>query len=210
MRLIFFLFFILLAVTSVQAQTDSSVIKVDTAFRTPGARKNADTVRRVADEPVVFKDSARLALEKMPRQAAIRSGILPGLGQIYNKRWWKVPVIYGGFVAIGLAYEFNQRYYKEFLGEVQYRLEHHQPKNPKYAGYSDEGMIQVKDTYRRNRDLSILGFVAMHAVNIIDAYVDAKFFRFDVSDDLSFRLEPSWKPYGYASQVYLFKINLAL
>jgi len=213
--LIFFLFFAGLIFTlSANAQTDNSVIKVDTAFRTPGAKaRNADTVRKkAAAEPVVFKDSARLALEKMPRQAAIRSAVLPGLGQVYNKRWWKVPFIYGGFVAIGLAYEFNQRYYKEFLGEVQYRSENNnQPKNPKYAGYSFDGMVRVKDNFRRNRDLSILGLIGMHALNIIDAYIDAKFFRFDVSDDLTFRIEPSLQRSNtYTSQVYLLKINLAL
>ncbi|HCN83770.1 MAG TPA: hypothetical protein DIT07_09120, partial [Sphingobacteriaceae bacterium] len=106
----------------------------------------------------------------------------------------------------------NQRYYREFLGEVQYRSEHDgEPKNPLYAGYSFEGMVQVKDAYRRNRDLSILGFVAVYAVNMIDAYIDAKFFRYDISNDLSLKIEPSFqKPNAYASQVYLLKINLAL
>jgi hypothetical protein len=212
--LIFFLFFAGLALTlPAYAQTDSTAIKVDSSFIKPGTKpKKADTIRRTVEKPVIFKDSARIAIEKMPRQAAIRSAILPGLGQIHNKRWWKVPFIYGGFFAIGLAYDFNQRYYKEFLGEVQYRAEHnHEAKNPKYAGYSFEGMVAVKDSYRRNRDLSILGFVGMHAINIIDAYIDAKFFRFDISNDLSFRIDPSWQQtYSYASQIYLIKINLAL
>lgn len=139
----------------------------------------------------VVKDSARLAAEERPRIAVRRSAILPGLGQIYNKRWWKVPLVYGGFVGIGLVFEFNQRYYQIFLKEAQYReLNPRKTQNPNYAVYSNEGIIQIKDSYRRNRDLTILAGIGFYAIQLIDAYVDAKFFRFDVSDDLSFKIEP--------------------
>lgn len=138
----------------------------------------------------VVKDSARLAVEARPRIAGRRSAILPGLGQIYNKRWWKVPLVYGGFVGIGLVYEFNQRQYKIFLKEAQYRQEDPDKANPDWAPYSDEGIIGIKDDYRRSRDLSILAGLAFYAVQIIDAYVDAKFFRFDVSNDLSLKIDP--------------------
>ncbi|MHB1178899.1 MAG: DUF5683 domain-containing protein, partial [Daejeonella sp.] len=105
----------------------------------------------------VVKDSARLAAEERPRIAVRRSAILPGLGQIYNKRWWKVPLVYGGFVGIGLVFEFNQRTYKIFLKEAQFReLNPNKTQNPLYAQYSREGIISIKDAYRRNRDLSIL------------------------------------------------------
>lgn len=143
-------------------------------------------------KPEVLKDSARLAIEAMPRTAARRSAMLPGLGQIYNKRWWKVPLVYGGFVGIGLVYEFNQRNYKIFLKEAQYRQENPgKTQNPLYAPYTTEGIINIKDSYRRDRDLSILGGLGFYAINIIDAYIDAKFFRFDLSDDLSVQLKPS-------------------
>ena len=62
--------------------------------------------------------------------------------------------------------------------------------NPLYAPYSREGIISVKDSYRRNRDLSILAGVGFYAIQLIDAYVDAKFFSFDVTDSLSFKIEP--------------------
>src|SRR3546814_19441547 len=60
------------------------------------------------EEPVVYKDSARLTLENRTRQAVRSSAILPGLGQVQNGRWWKVPMVYGGFVGLGLFFEFNQ------------------------------------------------------------------------------------------------------
>lgn len=164
----------------------------------------------------VVKDSARLAIEAMPGIALRRSAILPGLGQIYNKRWWKVPLVYGGFVGIGLVYEFNQRQYKIFLTEAQYRQEDPGKANPAWKAYTNEGIIGVKDDYRRTRDLSILAGVAFYAVQIIDAYIDAKFFRFDVSDDLSLKIDPFIQPtqiYNASSPVATtvgFKVRLSL
>lgn len=184
--------------------------------------QNSDTIplknqpkTEVAPNGVV-KDSARLAIEAMPRIAARRSAILPGLGQLYNKRWWKVPLVYGGFVGIGLVYEFNQRYYKMFLREAQFRQEDRTKANPAWAVYTDEGIIGLKDDYRRSRDLSILAGVAFYAVQIIDAYIDAKFFRFDVSDDLSMRVTPLIQPgqiynaANPAAPAIGFKVRLSL
>lgn len=142
----------------------------------------------------VVKDSARLAIEARPGIAARRSAIVPGLGQLYNKRWWKVPLVYGGFVGIGLVYEFNQRQYKKFLTEAQYRQDDPTKANPAWKGYETDGIIRIKDDYRRTRDLSILAGVAFYAVQIIEAYVDAKFFGFDVSDDLSLKIDPFVQP----------------
>jgi hypothetical protein len=151
--------------------------------------KNKPKAEVTANEPV--KDSVRIAVEARPRIAIKKSAILPGLGQVYNKRWWKVPLVYGGFVGVGLVFEFNQRQYKVFLKEAQFReLNPGKTQNPLYAPYSREGIISVKDSYRRNRDLSILAGVAFYAIQLIDAYVDAKFFRFDVSDSLSLKIEP--------------------
>lgn len=145
----------------------------------------------VKKEPAV-KDSARLAIEAMPRRAALKSLMVPGLGQIYNKRWWKVPLVYGGFFGLGLVFEFNHRYYKVFLKEAQFReLNPQKTKNPLYANYSNQGIIAIKDSYRRNRDLSVLAGIGFYAITIIDAYVDAKFFRFDISDELAIKVEPS-------------------
>lgn len=150
-----------------------------------------DSTKVVFKKEPAVKDSARLAIEAMPRHAALKSLMVPGLGQIYNKRWWKVPLVYGGFVGIGLVFEFNQRYYKVFLKEAQFReLNPQKTENPLYSNYSSQGIIAIKDSYRRNRDLSVLAGLGFYAITIIDAYVDAKFFRFDISDELSLKVEP--------------------
>jgi len=164
----------------------------------------------------VVKDSARLAIEAMPGIAGRRSAMLPGLGQVYNKRWWKVPLVYGGFVGIGLVYEFNQRQYKIFLTEAQFRQDDPSKANPAWKAYTDEGIIGVKDDYRRTRDLSILAGVGFYALQIIDAYIDAKFFRFDVSDDLSFKVDPfiqttpTYSASSSAATSIGFKVRLSL
>ncbi len=171
---------------------DSVTAKKDTVLK---------TVKPVLKtEPVVVKDAARLEIEKMPRRAAIRSAIIPGWGQITNHRWWKVPLVYGGFVGIGLVYDFNQTNYKIFLKEAQIRAFNATVPDslrvsgkPQYAGYSNTGIITIKDGYRRNRDLSILGGLAFYAINIVDAYIDAKFFRFDITDDLTLQVKPTFQ-----------------
>lgn len=154
------------------------------------ARK--DTSKVAVKKTPAIKDSARIEIEAMPRRAGLKSAMLPGLGQIYNKRWWKVPLVYGGFVGIGLVFEFNHRYYKIVLKEAQFRQENpRKTENPLFAPYTTEGIISIKDSYRRNRDLSVLAGLGFYAINIIDAYVDAKFFRFDISDELTLQVNPT-------------------
>jgi len=213
---------------SVYSQTDTVVVKVDSAMSNPDSKKpktiaKKDTVVRVAgetrDKPAVVKDSARLAIEKMPGQAARRSAILPGLGQIKNGRWWKVPFIYGGLVGTALVFEFNHRYYRDILTELQVRYNEKsnipevREHNPEYANLDETALLSGRDFYRRNRDLSVLVGLGVYAINIIDAYVDAKFFRWDVSDELAFKIKPSLQSLPtHASLVPVpgIKISLAL
>jgi hypothetical protein len=205
MRIGFVLFFLCAFAFSAIAQKKSAKIntKPDSiSQKTP-----------VAAGPV--KDSLRLVVEKMPKKAAWGSAIVPGLGQVYNKRWWKVPLIYGGFAAFIVSYQDNNKQYHIFLKEVQYRLaNNYNPQNPAYAAYSFDGLVRIKDNYLRNKELSIIGGVVVYAVNIIDAYVDAKFFRFDISENLSLQLKPTLQtnPGGlnaYAAQPGL-KLSLSL
>lgn len=152
-------------------------------------------------EPLIYKDSTRLALEALTRTAVRKSAILPGWGQLQNGRWWKVPIVIGGFAGIGYSYNFARQNYRKYLKEAQYRAVNPGPGEylfPEFAAYSSEGIIVAKDYYRRNRDLSILAGVGFYAIQLIDAYVDAKFFRYDISDDFSFNLKPSLEPISWA------------
>ncbi|SMO33356.1 hypothetical protein SAMN06265350_10193 [Solitalea koreensis] len=135
--------------------------------------------------------------------ALYRAAIFPGLGQIYNKKYWKLPIVYGGFVAIGYAINFNQNYYQEFLREYKYRTAGNPYLYPQYQNASTEQIISAKDYYKRYRDLSIIGMIAFYGVQIIDAYVDAELSNFDVSDDLAMKIAPTVQPtqLAYGSSV---------
>lgn len=189
LRFLIFIIALFISTGTRGQQNDSIVTKQDTV-------KRELTTKPVKSTPVV-KSAERLRLEKMPRIAAFRSAIIPGWGQITNKRWWKVPFVYGGFVGIALVYDFNRTYYKMFLTEAQnreYNLRNppiKKPVNPDYGRLSTTGIITIKDGYRRNRDLSVLGGLAFYTITIVDAYVDAKFFRFDISDELALRVKPA-------------------
>ncbi len=168
-------------------------------------------------EPVVIKDSTRLALEELTRTAVRKSMIIPGWGQLQNGRWWKVPIVVGGFAGLAYSYDFARQNYRKFLKEAQYRTVNPGPNEflfPEFAGYSTEGVIQAKDFYRRNRDLSILGGLGFYAIQLIDAYVDAKFFRYDISDDFSFNVKPSFEPvpwaFAYTKPTVGFKLAFQL
>ncbi len=118
--------------------------------------------------------------------ATALSMLFPGLGQVYNRKLWKVPVVMGGIASLGYVIDFNQRGYKKF-GDA-YR----QYPNDEYNGRrSKEELKYLRDAYRRNRDLSIIGLAGFYILNIIDANVDAHFFDWDISDNLALKLEPT-------------------
>ncbi|MBC7745722.1 MAG: hypothetical protein H7096_11530 [Flavobacterium sp.] len=189
LKLQILLIFCALLITKISfAQVDSSAVLTDSVKPAAKLEKTKTTA--------TFKTDERIRLEKLPGKAALRSAIIPGWGQLSNKRWWKVPLVYGGFVGIVLVYDFNRSNYRIFLTEAQNREFNklnpnaQKPLNSNFTRLSESGIINIKDYYRRNRDLSVLGGIAFYTINIIDAYVDAKFFRFDISDDLALQLKP--------------------
>lgn len=229
----FLLFLLLMTAQFASAQIDTVKAKVDSAMRDPlkagpktitvkdtSAKLNGNPLKQEPAKKEVFKDSARLAIEAMPGRAAKRSAIVPGWGQITNGRWWKVPIIYSGLVGGALVFEFNNRYYREILHVLQHRVEPtkfpDEPKNyDKYTIYTETALKSAKDYYRRNRDLSVLAFFAFHTLNVIDAYVDAKFFRYDISDKLGVKLTPTLlmnqtPRYAMGSPVPAIKITIPL
>ncbi|TCK82663.1 DUF5683 domain-containing protein [Albibacterium bauzanense] len=218
-----FLIVIICCIGSAQAQTPDSVsseikiISVDSLNMqdTTNIPNDEDAEKSIIEEQqsVVYKDSARLALENRSRLAVKRSAIIPGWGQITNNRWWKVPILYGGVVGLIISYDVAQSGYKEMLAEAQFRtLNNNQYLYEKYAKASTEWVIQSKDFYRRNRDLTILLSAGLYALNLIDAYVDGMMFRYNMEDDLSFKINPLIeKPSGiFASRTPVFGLKMTL
>jgi len=125
-----------------------------------------------------------------PRKATLLSAGLPGAGQIYNKKYWKLPIVYGGFGALGYFFYDNNKMYKTFKEAYKYRMDGDPNTIDNYPLYSPEGLLQAKNYYRRNTELTVIFSVILYALNILDAAVDAHLYDFDISDDLSLKLEP--------------------
>ncbi len=127
--------------------------------------------------------------EHSPKKAAWMSALLPGLGQIYNDKIWKVPVIYGAAGAVYYFYDMNAELYDEYL---QAYKDFNNGKIEEFRGYNKaEELKSAKDYYRRNRDLNIILFGVVYLANILDASVDAHLYSFDVSRDLSIKVQPT-------------------
>ncbi len=163
----------------------------------------ADTVQAVQQLPEQPEEEIH-----SPRKATIYSAVLPGLGQVYNKKYWKVPLIYIGFGTIGYFINWNNDNYQlfktgyrhlvdtnpetqDYLKIEAVRRNNYNLDNPTEFNNLKTALSKQQDYYRRNRDLLIISFVGFYGLNIIDASVDAHLFDFDISDDLTLKWEPS-------------------
>lgn len=169
-----------------------------------------DSVRARAGSPLIEITSDKFfapsyMFSPSPRKAVIYSAVFPGLGQIYNRKYWKLPILYGGFVGLTYAITWNNGYYRDYLEAYQHIMDDNPDTNRwhnmlPYAYRDNPESVDVqwftnvlqqrKDHYRYYRDLSIIGTVAVYLVAIVDAYVDAQLFDFDMSPDLSMRMTP--------------------
>jgi hypothetical protein len=149
------------------------------------------------------KDSSRHS----PARAALFSTLFPGLGQAYNKSYWKLPLVYGGFAAFGYFIQSNNFRYHLYLDayNARYSIAQLKTDDPQYEEKKAElekdlygiflnmpidRLQYYKNTFRRDRDFFIIMTILFYGINIIDATVDAHFFTYDVSNDLSFKLQP--------------------
>lgn len=131
--------------------------------------------------------------------------VCPGAGQIYNRKYWKLPIIYGGFVGCAYAYSWNNQMYQDYKQAYLDIMDdddstHSYDQFLHLGNKIDESNIsryqnifsKRKDRFRRYRDLSFFCIIGVYALSVIDAYVDASLSEFDISDDLSLRVEPAF------------------
>jgi len=149
--------------------------------------------------PIAPEDSAiqeEVKKDRTPHKAAMYSALIPGLGQIYNKKYWKLPIIYGATGMLIYYFDYNNNQYNDlttayvrmFSGEIT-----------EYQGVTDINIIsRAKDEARRNRDLNVISLAAIYLLNIVDATVDAHLFDYEINDDLSLNVQPVVKQsFGY-------------
>lgn len=157
------------------------------------------------------KDSIKIAKKRdwatwrpNPKRAMWLALVLPGAGQIYNRKYWKLPIVYGGFVGCAYALRWNNQMYRDY-SQAYLDLMDDDPNTQSYNQFlhlgaqiddSNKARYQKlfksrKDTFRRWRDLSVFCLIGVYALSVIDAYVDASLSEFDISKDLSLRVEPT-------------------
>ncbi|OKS87995.1 hypothetical protein RG47T_3459 [Mucilaginibacter polytrichastri] len=128
-----------------------------------------------------------------PHKAFIRSAILPGWGQVYNRKYWKLPIIYGGFTLLGIAIVWNHQQYNIFIKEAKIRRDGGVSTGPyKNSTASYQDFFDAAAADQRNLQLSILGVVGVWGINCIDAYIDAKFIHsYSVDNNLTIKVAPT-------------------
>jgi hypothetical protein len=157
-----------------------------------------------SERPVIYRtfftdslrsDSAKIKVHS-PKKAAIMSACLPGLGQAYNHKWWKIPVIYAGFGGLGFGFAWNQNYYHKYHMALKYRYDGDPSTIDPYPDDSDDDLVTLKNYYRKYRDLCVIGAAALYTINIIDATVDAHLWNFkqNIGPDLSLNVNPVVAP----------------
>ena len=184
------------------------------------AQKDSLAVESLSLEESITIDSASLskalapkALRKKRNWATWRPDtkramwlalVLPGAGQIYNRKYWKLPIIYGGFVGCAYAMSWNNQMYHDY-SQAYLDIMDDDPNTRSYNQFLHLGaqidasnierykeiFRKRKDRYRRWRDMSMFVMIGVYAFSVIDAYVDASLSEFDISDDLSLRVEPT-------------------
>ncbi|MEO8764715.1 MAG: DUF5683 domain-containing protein [Ginsengibacter sp.] len=164
------------------------------------AQKKEDTVVIKANAPADSSGKSLLALDTSvskkhnPSKATIRSAILPGWGQAYNRKYWKIPIVYGALGTTAGIFFYNLKTYKLLRVAVRLRLDtipgNDNQVDKQFLNLSTESIRSYRNEYRQNIDYSVLFFLVFWGLNVVDATVDAHLKAFDVSPDISMKIRP--------------------
>lgn len=188
-----------------------------------------------AQELTVPKDSLKISVSSQkkvssPKKASIYAALFPGLGQVYNGKYWKLPIVYGGYVGLIYVLGWNNNNYSDYFDAYKtiakysavtqmtqedkdylnnlFKIPYWNLNlNPSRFESFKTQMKSGKDFFRRNRDMSIIGIAVLHVLSIIDASVDANLSDFEINDNLSMRVDPMPMNFGKGAQV--IGINVA-
>jgi hypothetical protein len=155
-----------------------------------------DSLRVEADPDAVFLKSDTLPLtsyaaEHSPRKAILFAAVLPGLGQVYNKKYWKLPLVYGGLIGFGYGVNFYQTGYIKYKDELFDVLESNEASPISASGFNEQQLRTFVDRYRRERDFFMILMAGMYLLQMVDAHVDAHLHEFDVNPNLQVSIQPT-------------------
>jgi Family of unknown function (DUF5683) len=194
----------------------NSIDAQDTLLKSISPDTNLVKSESISPDSVPFRTDTEIIQAQVPlqtvdspkvhsvRRATLLSTYLPGAGQVYNRKTWKVPIIYAAFAGMGYLIKFNHDNFKKFDNALVTRYDNDPNTVDAYATiYSEDNLRSLSDFYRRNRDLSVIGLTLIYVLNIVDAHVDAHLFNFNVDDDLSLRVNPTLEMGPYFSSAGL-------
>ncbi len=190
------------SVLTLDAEAEESHINVESLATADSSLYIYNKVDTVATKKRAKRDWATWVPN--PKRAMWLAVVLPGAGQIYNRKYWKLPIVYGGFMGCIYAWRWNNQMYSDY-SQAYMDIMDDDPTTQSYnqflhlgAEITDANKTRYqnlfkrrKDYYRKYRDLSIFCLIGVYALSIIDAYVDASLSQFDISKDLSLKIEPS-------------------
>ena len=163
--------------------TNGVIVSTDTTLQDTTPKKKRRKLKKGTPEWEAWAKSLD------PNVAYKRSLMLPGLGQAYNRSYWKIPIVYAGFGTITYFFIDNHINYKEFQAGYRCRLD--STCTDTFTNINNSTLVSARDFYRRNRDFMVIVAVLWYGLNVVDAYVEAHLKYFDVSDDLSMQIKPS-------------------
>lgn len=193
-------------VTAATSATWHETSRKDSVISAKSILSHEDSLRLVASTDSVAKKARRdwATWRPNPKRALWLALVLPGAGQIYNRKYWKIPIVYGGFVGCIYAMQWNNQMYRDY-SQAYLDIMDDDPNTQSYNQFLhlgnkiDDTNIERykklfksrKDRYRRWRDMSFFVLVGVYALSVIDAYVDASLSEFDISKNLSLSVEPT-------------------
>jgi hypothetical protein len=143
------------------------------------------------DSAIAAKKKAAASKRHSPLKASLFSAALPGLGQGYNKKYWKIPIVYAGFAGLGYAVYYTASNFQGYRNAYRLQVDEDPNTIGSYKGVQDAATLKsYRDYFKRNLDISAICMSVWYVLNIVDAAVDAHLFEWNMSDDLSMRVEP--------------------
>ena len=177
---------------SIAAENKQKLLEMTSAPVLKESEVPADSLKKEIDQKIWVPN---------PTKATWLALVIPGGGQIYNRKYWKLPIFYGGFAGCAYALTWNSKMYKDYSTAYKDAMNGNMQSSsitdllPPGYKISETQLKELlrkrKDTYRRYRDLSIFAFIGVYLLSVIDAYVDAELSNFDITPDLSMKVEPA-------------------